>query len=65
MNSYMHLLNFGYYVTDLQKPSTCHIFECSYSKDDYLENAIHYLNETLVIYTGGVAAGNEGFQPYC
>ena len=41
------------YVTGF---GTSHIFERAYFKDAYLVNAVRYLNEMWIVYTGGVAA---------
>ena len=41
------------YVTGF---GTSHIFERAYFKDAYLMNAVRYLNEMWIVYTGGIAA---------
>ena len=43
-------------MTRFENLSTSRIFKCVYFTEVYLQNAMHYLNKTWVVNTGGVAA---------
>ena len=47
-----------YTVCDPLRDNLAHpaFFECVCFKDAYLQNAMCYLNETWIVYTGGIAA---------